>query len=76
MERNTITTIDNLQLGDRFYKVADSKKELFTKVHVKPLKNKYTCLKHGAIKDGEKFPVHFKTDTKLVFLRSTVEVNV
>jgi hypothetical protein len=69
MERNTVTTIDVLQMGDRFYKAGNAKKEMYTVVKVKPLKNKYFILVYGALKDGEKYPVHIKKETKLVFVR-------
>ena len=69
MERNTITTIDKLEFGDRFYKASDKTRKVYTKVPVRPLKNKYRTLQYGALKDGEKFPNHMTVEIQLVFLR-------
>lgn len=74
MERNTITTIDKLLIGDRFYKKTDRTKTVYTKVSVKPMANKYRVLTYGALKDGERHPNHMSTDTLLVFLRNTTAV--
>lgn len=70
MERNTTTTISHLQIGDRFYKISDRNKSVWTKVEGKVVITKYQTYKHWAIKDGERHADMFKSDTAVIFLRS------
>ncbi len=72
MERNTATTIDKLKPGDRFYVANDKKKEMFEKVAHEVKKTNYQTYKHFGKKDNEKFPVAFKNDTRIIFLRSKI----
>ncbi len=71
MERNTRTTIGALEDGDRFYLLADKRKEVWTKVARAIKKTGYQTYGHFAIKDGgnPKYPQAFKKETSVVFLR-------
>ena len=70
MERNEITEIKNLLLGDRFYKLKDKGKTVFEKVDAKAKTTQYQTYSHFAKVSGEKFPQSFKSETAVVFLRS------
>lgn len=70
MERNTLTTIKEVQIGDRFYKVGDPKKTLYTLTEAEPQKTFFQTYKHFAVKDGEKHKQAFKAFTQVVFLRN------
>jgi hypothetical protein len=69
MERNTKTAIYNLQIGDRFFKLNDKKKEVWEKVghHIK--QTKYQTYSNFAKRDYERFASAFKSDTEVIFLR-------
>lgn len=71
MQRNTRTTIEALKEGDRFYKLCDRAKEVWTKVPSAAKQTGYQTYKHFALKDGDhpKYPQAFKNDTPVVFLR-------
>lgn len=69
MERNTATTISELQIGDRFYKVSDRKKSVWTKVEKEPYSSGFQTYTNFALQDGRKHTDAFKSDTKLIFLR-------
>lgn len=71
MERNTVTTVDKLNLGDRFYCLSDKKKQPYTVVESKYKITKYQTYKHRALKDGERHPVFLNATKQVVFLRST-----
>ena len=74
MERNEITEIKNLALGDRFYKLKDKSKKVFEKVEAKTKTTQYQTYKDFAKVRGEKFPQPFKSETAVVFLRSAAGV--
>jgi hypothetical protein len=69
MERNTKTTMYHLQIGDRFYKVNDKKKIVYTKVESETKRTHFQTYKHFALKDGERFPDAIKSTTEVIFLR-------
>lgn len=69
MERNTVTTMYHLKIGDRFYKCSDKKKTVWTKVEAETKQTHFQTYKHFGILDGEKYPVAFKSDTQVIFLR-------
>lgn len=69
MEKNTKTTIENLQIGDRFYKANDRHKTMFTKVQHESKVTHYQTYQHWALKDAERYPLAMKADTQVVFLR-------
>ncbi len=73
MERNTQTTIKQLQVGDRFYKANDKKKTVYTVVEAEVKKTHFQTYKHQALKDGEQHPEYFKADTLVIFLRHKTE---
>lgn len=62
MERNTVTTIDKLEIGDRFYKVGDKKKDVYTKVGITTMQ-----------KDGERYPMFLNPARQIVFIRHKTE---
>jgi len=71
MQRNTRTTIEALEEGDRFYRLGDRGKEVWMKVESAAKQTGYQTYKHFALKDGgnPKYPQAFKNDTPVVFLR-------
>lgn len=73
MERNTITTIDKLEIGDRFYKLNDKKKVCWTVVEAEKKTTYFRTYRFFAMKDGENFPTPTNKDTQLVFLRHKIE---
>ncbi len=70
MERNTLTTIEKLKVGDRFYAYNDSKETIMEIVKTiestDPLKK---APKHQAIKPGIGFKITIAAGTDVVFLR-------
>lgn len=68
MERNTITTVGELHIGDRFYKASDKKRVVWEKVESEIKRTYYQTYKHFAITPGERFPVAMNKDSKVVFL--------
>lgn len=70
MERNTLTTVKKLTIGDRFYKAGDKNKTLHTVVESTPLKTFFTTYKYFAIRDSDKLKVAFKPDTQVIFIRN------
>lgn len=73
MERNKLTTVDQLQIGDRFYKAGDQKKKVWTKVHNQAKVTNYQTYNHWGVPDGEKWPQALKGNSPVVFLRSATE---
>ena len=75
MDRNTPTTVDQLQTGDRFFKAADKKREMWTMlpVLVKPKKTFYKTYKYQANKDGAPHPDYMNGNTKVIFIRHAEE---
>lgn len=71
MERNTPTTINQLRIGDRFYKAADKKKEVWQKVEHTVKITKYQTYAHFALKDGTRHPEAISKTTAIIFLRNT-----
>lgn len=72
MERNTITKINALKVGDRFYKLHDRKKTVWTKTDHAPKKTNYYTYTNFANTDDKMYPEPFKHDTQVVFLRRPV----
>ncbi len=75
MERNTVTTIDQLQVGDRFYKANDKNKRMFQKVKAgsngeKYVRTRYKTYSHFAKADKELHPVMIERTTAVVFIRN------
>lgn len=70
MERNTLTTIENLKVGDRFYAYSDNKETVLEIVKTiessDPLKK---APKHQAIRPGIGFKINIAAGTDVVFLR-------
>lgn len=69
MERNTTTTIEQLAIGDRFYKAKDRTKTVLTKVEHETKVTKYQTYTQWAKNDTEKYPQPMKSDTAVIFLR-------
>lgn len=69
MQRGDRDIIDNLAIGDRFYKVKDRNKIVHEKVEHAPLKTKYYLYRNWAKADGERHAQAMKNDTEVVFLR-------
>lgn len=76
MERNTLTTIDKLQVGDRFYKANDKKKEVWEVVEHETKQTHFQTYRFWATNGKLKYPEPVKKNTVLVFLRSKEVVNV
>lgn len=76
MERNTVTTIDKLQFGDRFYKANDNKKTVFEKVEHKTLQTNFQTYRFWAfnttLPSRLQCPEALKRETSIVFLRSKI----
>jgi hypothetical protein len=75
MERNTQTTICELQIGDRFYRTGDKNKVVWEIVESDLLKTHFQTYKHFAIQAGMKFPQPMKKHTAVIFLRHKTETN-
>ena len=73
MKSKQLTTVDQLQIGDRFYKAGDQKKKVWTKVHHETKVRNYQTYKHWGLPDGEKWPQALKGNSPVVFLRSAME---
>lgn len=69
MERLTVTTIDKLQVGDRFYKAADRQKAVWTKVQHDVKITNFQTYKYFALKDGSRHPEAISKTTSLIFLK-------
>lgn len=67
MKRNEVTTLDKLQIGDRFYKSGDAKKTVWTLKQPSKNLNQYDVMK-----DGETYPRPMKGNAPVVFLRSAM----
>jgi protease II len=68
-QARSITTIDKLEIGDRFVFAKDKKQRKFTKVAHEIERNKYTVRVYWALQDGQKYPVSLSSNTILKFLR-------
>jgi len=74
MERMTLTTIDQLKKGDRFFLKTDKQKEVWEKVDSPAIITPYQTYKNFAITDKmlwmkHPIPKAFKSETKVIFLR-------
>jgi hypothetical protein len=69
LKLNSICTIDQLELGDRFVFAKDKKQRKFTKVEGKTKTTKYRTYVYWALQDGQKWPVSLSSNTVLKFLR-------
>jgi len=67
-----LTTIDQLQIGDRFYKANDKKKHPYTLTECDAKKTFFRTYKYFATKDGERNPMPLVSTTQVVFLRSKI----
>jgi L-rhamnose mutarotase len=70
MERNTATTIYDLQPGDRFYKANDKKKDVWEKVEHTMKQTNYQTYSHFAKREEDKYALAFKSNTQVIFLRN------
>ncbi len=66
---NTVTTIHQLNIGDRFYKLQDKTKTVWEKVEGEVKKTYYQTYRHFAKRDNDKFSQPFQSSTPVVFLR-------
>ena len=73
MLRNTQTTIDKLQPGDRFYKSSDKKKQLWTVVESDKKTTYLLTHKFYGLKDGQRHPEPISTNTLLIFLKNKTD---
>ena len=64
MEKKTLTTLDKLNDGDRFYKAGDQKKQVWTKNQSIDHQISYVT------KDKERYPQKMKLNAPVVFLRN------
>lgn len=69
MNRNTLTTVMALSVGDRFYKLTDRNKMVLMKVDAPVKKTEYRTYRHFCKSDSDRWPVAINGDTKVVFLR-------
>lgn len=70
MERNTLTTIDKLNVGDRFYKVKDKNKTVWEKVAHEIKQTNYQTYSQFATKGKDPHTYAFRKDAQVIFLRS------
>lgn len=88
MQRLTVTTIDELQIGDRFYKASDKKKVTLVKVEHDVKRTYFRTYRNfcieAAIYDAQKGilkPIHerfinpLNKETPVVFLRHETSIN-
>jgi hypothetical protein len=73
MERNTPTTIGELQIGDRFYKCSDKKKQVWEKVESEVKQTHFQTYRHFAKQPGMRFPQPMNKATAVIFLRHKEE---
>lgn len=71
MERHTVTTIDKLISGDRFYKASDKKKQAWQVVPGEVKKTHFQTYRFFAKRDTDKHPTPINKSTPIVFLRHT-----
>ncbi|HVZ95420.1 MAG TPA: hypothetical protein VG847_00990 [Chitinophagaceae bacterium] len=81
MERNTLTTMSQLKIGDRFFKANDKHKNVFEKIDHLVLRTYFQTYTHWAISASvlDVFILNentiarharaFKSDTPVIFLR-------
>lgn len=77
MERNTITTMRELKIGDRFYKAADKKKTVYERVEHETTKTKYQTYQYWDLEGSlllkatnlERYAKAITGSTEVVFLR-------
>lgn len=69
MQKNTVTDITSLVPGDRFYKAADAKKEVWEVVEHDGKKTKFQTYNYFAKRDQDRYPSAINRNTQLVFLR-------
>lgn len=86
MERNTKTTVYNLQIGDRFYKCNDKKKTILEKVEHSIKQTHFQTYRHWSMEAKymgrvitaeqiEKYAKPIKSDTEVIFLRHKNDTN-
>lgn len=73
MERGTKTTINQLGIGDRFYKANDKKKEVWEVVQNERKVTKFQTYDYWIKKDTDNYPVAIKSNSAVIFLRSATE---
>lgn len=69
MEKYTRTTIDQLRIGDRFYRLGDKRKQEWTKVIHKSNRFQLQSHTNWALKDACRYPLAMDTTTEVIFLR-------
>ena len=74
MERNTVATIRELEIGDRFYKSGDKNKVVYEKVDHEATQTHFQTYSNFATTASDPFPKAFKGHTKVVFLRHNESV--
>lgn len=84
MERNSVTTISKLKLGDRFYKAGDKNKKVLEKFDHAVKQTRFQTYSHFAVpasvidtlKPGHEvlssYIMAMKSDTELIFLRHKI----
>lgn len=75
MVRNAITTIDNLQIGDVFYKQGDAKKTKLLLHKKDEASKKYICVDpeiEDRFRNKEFLQKWLKPGTMVIFLRQTI----
>lgn len=76
MKRNEVTTVEQLIMGDRFYKLGDNKKKIYEYGYFSSRSSGYLrphAFVHEVNPNGtiNKRDIHFFNDEKVVFLRNT-----
>jgi hypothetical protein len=69
MERNTLTSMGQLKIGDRFYLKSDRKKTVWEKVESEVKVTNYQTYKHFAQLPGMNYPQPMNRNTVVIFLR-------
>lgn len=74
MEAKTVTTINRLFIGDRFYKLSDAKKIVYERVKSDLKKTKYRTYGFWAKSDTSNEVKVFDGKTRVMFLRTNEPV--
>jgi hypothetical protein len=69
LPKNKLTTIDSLEIGDRFFLASDKKKITWSKVQEAKKVTQFQTYTNWGLKDGHNLPLAMKKETKVVFLR-------
>lgn len=71
MQRNKLTTLDQLAIGDRFHKAGDKKKEVWTVLQIQEQRHKAAT--YEVIRDKERHSDTMTGNKSVVFLRHATE---